>query len=138
MRRPTFVLALAAAAAVLMAAPAVSAQSGQPLSVELDHTARLQLRAAAGSVIVGNPAVADVTVVDDRTLFVSGRGYGVTEIVVLDGLGRTLYQNNVVVTQPQSGQVRVWRGAAVTDMACAASCAPSARSPAGAPPANTP
>lgn len=136
MRRPTF--ALAAAAAVLLAAPAASAQAGQPLSVELDHTARLQLRGAAGSVIVGNPAVADVTVVDDRTLFVSGRGYGVTEIVVLDGLGRTLYQNNVVVTQPQSGQVRVWRGSAVTDMACAASCAPSERSAAGAPPANAP
>lgn len=136
MRRTTPVLALAAAAVLLSAAP-VAAQSAQPLSVELDHTARLQLRGAAGSVIVGNPDVADVTVVDDRTLFVSGRGYGVTEIVVLDALGRTLYQNNVVVTRPQTGQVRVWRGSAVTDMACAASCAPSARS-AGAGPSSAP
>ena len=134
MRRPITALA-AAVAATLLASGAV-AQSA-PLSVELDHTARLQLRAAAGSVIVGNPAVADVTVVDERTLYVSGRGYGVTEVVVLDGLGRTLYQNNVVVTRPQSGGVRVWRGAQPTDMACAASCAPSARNAPAAPAAPT-
>lgn len=119
------ILASLSLAAVAVAGPAL-AQSA-PLSVEIDHTARLNLRGSAASVVVGNPQIADVTVVDDRTLFVSGRGFGVTEIVVLDAVGRTLYQNTVVVAAPSSGQVRVWRGSAPTDMACSATCAPSVR-----------
>ena len=42
--------------------------------------------------------------------------------------GRVLFQSPVVVSAPQSGQVRVWRGARVTEMACGASCSPSIRS----------
>jgi len=119
---------------VIGAAPAALAQSRQ-LSVEVDHITRLNLSGSAASVIVGNPGIADVTVVDANTLYVSGRAYGVTEIAVLDGLGRTIYQGEVVVSAPSSGQVRVWRGAAVTHMACATTCSPSTRgegSPAGA------
>lgn len=119
---------------VIGIAPAALAQSRQ-LSVEVDHITRLNLNGSASSVIVGNPQIADVTVVDSNTLYVSGRGYGVTEIAVLDALGRTIYQGEVVVSAPSSGQVRVWRGAAVTNMACAQTCSQSSRdggSPAGA------
>ncbi len=137
MRRIIACLSLLALGA---AAPAL-AQS-RPLSVEIDHTARLNLRGAASSVVVGNPQIADVTVVDEHTLFISGRGFGVTEIVVLDGMGRTIYQSEVVVSSPSSGQVRVWRGSAVTDMACSTTCAPTSRGAAGAaatpPPPTTP
>lgn len=114
------------ALAVLAPAPAALAQS-RPLSVEVDHVTRLNLNGSAASVIVGNPQIADVTVVDAHTLFVSGRAYGVTEIVVLDGAGRSLYQGEVVVSAPSAGQVRVWRGASVTNMACSATCSVSAR-----------
>lgn len=114
------------ALAVLAPAPAALAQS-RPLSVEVDHVARLNLNGSAASVIVGNPQIADVTVVDAHTLFVSGRAYGVTEIVVLDAAGRSIYQGEVVVSSPSSGQVRVWRGASLTNMACSATCSVSVR-----------
>ena len=118
------------ALAVLAPAQAALAQS-RPLSVEVDHVARLNLNGSAASVIIGNPQIADVTVVDAHTLFVSGRAYGVTEIVVLDAAGRSIYQGEVVVSSPSSGQVRVWRGASVTNMACSATCSPSVRGETG-------
>jgi Flp pilus assembly secretin CpaC len=121
---------IAAALAGAAALPGVASAQSQPLSVEIDQSARIQLRGQAGSVIVGNPAIADVTVVDANTLFVTGKGYGVTEVVVVDGVGRTLFQSQVVVAGGDAGRVRVWRGAQVTEMACAASCAPTLRSPA--------
>ncbi|HEV7229664.1 pilus assembly protein N-terminal domain-containing protein [Brevundimonas sp.] len=119
---------IAAALMCAVAVPGVAAAQSQPLSVEIDQSARIQLRGQAGSVIVGNPAIADVTVVDADTLFVTGKGYGVTEVVVVDGLGRTLFQSQVVVAGGDTGRVRVWRGAQVTEMACASSCAPTLRS----------
>lgn len=114
-------------AAALLAAPlAAQAQDGA-LNVEIDRSARVQLRGAAASVIVGNPQIADVSMVDANTLFIVGKGYGVTEVVAVDGAGRTLFQREIVVSGGSTGSVRVWRGAQATEMTCGASCAPSIR-----------
>lgn len=117
--------------AVLTAAllPAVAMAQSNRLSVQIDHSERVQLRGSAGSVIVGNPAIADVTVVDANTLFITGKGYGVTEVIAVDPIGRTVYQSQVVVTGGTTGSVRVWRGGQATEMACATSCSLSVRSP---------
>lgn len=122
--RRTLISLFACLAAVAAAGTAFAAGR---LEVAIDHSERLQVRGAAGSVIVGNPEVADVTVVDAHTLFVSGRGFGVTQIVVVDPLGRTLWQGDVVVTSPETNAVSVWRGAAQTEMACASTCQPLSR-----------
>jgi Flp pilus assembly secretin CpaC len=119
---------LIAAAAVLSSAFAGPVLAQDPLRVDIDQTARIQLRAPAGSVIVGNPEIADITVVDANTLFVTGKGYGVTEIVAVDSHGRTVFQSQIVVSAGDSGQVRVWRGSQVTEMACGTTCSPTARS----------
>jgi Flp pilus assembly secretin CpaC len=129
---PMFRLGAALAAVVLVAAPTVGAAQSARMSVEIDQAARVQLRGAAGSVIVGNPAIADVTVVDSNTLYITGKGYGVTEIVAVDSIGRTVFQSEVVVTAGSgAGRVRVWRGGQATEMACAASCSPSVRGTSG-------
>lgn len=122
----------------LLAVPAAVAAQSARLSVEIDQAARVQLRGPAGSVIVGNPLIADVTVVDSNTLYITGKGYGVTEIVAVDSIGRTVFQSEVVVTAGSgAGQVRVWRGGQATEMACASSCSPSLRGTTG-PTAPTP
>jgi len=121
-------LSAAVMAAVLFATPLVAHAQNGALNVEIDRSARVQLRGTASSVIVGNPAIADVTVVDANTLFVVGKGYGVTEVVAVDALGRTLFQREIVVTGGSTGSVRVWRGGQATEMACSTSCAPSIRS----------
>jgi Flp pilus assembly secretin CpaC len=128
MRRLAAPLVLTAFALGL-AAPAVAAPG---LTVALDHSQRIRVSRPAGSVIVGNPNVADVTVVDPHTVFVSGRGYGVSEVVVLDPVGRTIWQGDVVVTAPAYGEVTVYRGAQATEMACAQVCSTSVRSGKGA------
>ncbi|MBA4808452.1 pilus assembly protein N-terminal domain-containing protein [Brevundimonas sp.] len=136
MLRPSMILmtaALVAASALApLAASAQTASQAGALNVEIDRSARVQLSGSASSVIVGNPAIADVTVVDAYTLFIVGRGYGVTEVVAVDGVGRTLFQREIVVTGGSTGTVRVWRGAQATEMACGASCAPSLRKAEGA------
>jgi hypothetical protein len=108
-----------------IAAPAFA----QSLVVPIDHSMRLGVSGQAASVVVGNPSVADVTVVDTHTLFVSGRGYGETDVVVLDRAGRTLYSGDVIVAAAGGGRASVYRGADRTDMACAPACSVSTRSP---------
>ncbi|SJM62369.1 Similar to secretin RcpA/CpaC, associated with Flp pilus assembly [Brevundimonas diminuta 3F5N] len=113
------------AATLALAAPAVAQE--RPLDVQIDQATRVQLRAPAGSVIVANPRIADVTVTDARTLFITGKSYGLTEIIAVDALGRPLFQRQVAVSPGETGSVRVWRGGEVVEVACGARCAPAAR-----------
>ncbi|MBN9481262.1 MAG: pilus assembly protein N-terminal domain-containing protein [Bordetella sp.] len=131
--RPASLLAgLTASLAGTLALAAPAAAQDRPLDVKLDQAARVQLRAPAGSVIVANPRIADVTVTDARTLFITGKSYGLTEIIAVDALGRPLFQRQVSVSPGETGSVRVWRGGEAVEVACGARCAPSAR-PATAP-----
>ena len=114
--------------ALLASAAMAGAAAAQTLVVPIDHSTRLNVSGSASSVVVGNPQVADVTVVDSHTVFVSGRGFGETDVVVLDAAGRTLYAGEIVVGSPNVGRVSVYRGQARTDMACAPGCEVSFRS----------
>ncbi|MGC1302414.1 MAG: pilus assembly protein N-terminal domain-containing protein [Caulobacteraceae bacterium] len=100
--------------------------SATNLNVTLDHSMRLPVRGAS-SVVIGNPAVADVTVVDTNTVYVLGRDYGSTDIVVLDRAGHTVFSGDVTVTRPGSS-VALYRGVDRTDYTCAEGCAKSGRS----------
>ena len=118
----------------VVAMPLTASAQSAPLNVEIDQAMRIPLRAAAGSVIVGNPLIADVTVVDSNTLYITGKGYGITEIVAVDAIGRTVFQRQVVVSDGAgSGRVRVWRGGQPTEMACGTSCSPTLRGPGAGP-----
>lgn len=133
---PARLVAVIAGAAVLTFPTAGMSQSAR-LNVEIDQAARVQLRGPAGSVIVGNPLIADVTVVDSNTLYITGKGYGVTEIVAVDTIGRTVFQSEIVVSEGSgTGRVRIWRGGQATEMACGSSCSPSLRGTNGPAPAS--
>lgn len=96
------------------------AARAETLSVALDHSARLRVNNAS-SVVVGDATVADVTVVDGHTVFVEGRNYGSTAIVVNDRDGRTVFSGDVTVVRPDGG-VSVYRGLVRSDFACAPAC----------------
>jgi Flp pilus assembly secretin CpaC len=121
-RRPILVAAFGIAAL----AGSAMAQSAS-MNIGIDRSQRVSLRGAVASVIVNNPQIADVTVVDANTLVIQGKGYGQTEILAVDAIGRPLFQNQIIVSGGQAGSMRVWRGGQATEMACAATCSPSLR-----------
>ena len=100
--------------------------AAQGVSLPIDHSMRVNMPGSAASIVVGNPNVADVTVIDSRTLFITGRGYGATNVIALDRSGQTLFAGDVVVTAHAS-DVSVYRGAGRQDYACAPSCNAYAR-----------
>ncbi|UDF03754.1 pilus assembly protein N-terminal domain-containing protein [Asticcacaulis sp. AND118] len=108
--------------ALLGLAAAQGAAAAQKIVVEKNHSARVSLVSAAGSVIVGNPAIADVTVVDSRTLYIIGRGFGRSSVTVTDGYGRTIFDGDVVVGTPVEGGVTVFKGLKATTLICSRTC----------------
>ena len=129
MRRPI----RSALAAALFAAAVAGPASAGVLTVAVDHNVRLPLSGPAGSVVVGNPGVADVTVVDSRTVFVSGRGPGSTDVTVIDPLGRMVFAGDIRVVNEPGAHVVVHRGAQQrADLSCDPTCIPSSATRASA------
>lgn len=113
---------LVSTALVLMAVAAGAAQAGERIVLEKNHTKRVNLKAPAGSVIVGNPAVADVSVVDSRTLYIVGKGFGRGAVSVTDRAGRTLWDGDISVGTPTEGGVTVYKGVKASTVICANIC----------------
>ncbi|KQT44506.1 hypothetical protein ASG43_14330 [Aureimonas sp. Leaf454] len=95
------------------------------LKVATDQARVVKIDRAAETVIIGNPAIVDVTVHDAETLVLTGRSYGVTNLVVLDGDGKPIIDEQVIVTSNEAGTVRVFRQAQRVTYACSPECEPT-------------
>lgn len=95
-------------------------------SVELNKTKIVRLPQAASSVLIGNPDIADVSVHSLDTLFVVGRGYGETNLIVLDRNGQEILDVDVTVVDnlPQHG-VRLYNAKSRETYSCLPYCQPS-------------
>ncbi len=105
------------ALAVSAAAPAAA-----QYSVPMDQTGLLRLPEDASAIVVGNPAIADATMFDARTVFVSGRALGQTNIIALNAEGRVIYANDISVTQSMRQHVQVFNNTAQSSFICNPIC----------------
>lgn len=113
-------LVAAAAALFMFAAPA----SARDVRVALDQAFPIRLSEPAEGVAIGNPSIAGVTVQNDMFLFVTGRSYGSTNLVVVGQNGRVLYSGRVVVTPDETDVVMVTRGVDTARLECTPLCRP--------------
>jgi hypothetical protein len=129
MRKFVLSLALALAPAAALAAT---------LGVPLDQSAFVTLPAPAHNVIIGNPAIADVSVADQRHLIITGKGAGVTNLVVTDAAGRAIFDKQIVVGAEPGDRVALINGGQVMSYACAPNCQQVGGATGAAAPAPTP
>ncbi|WP_279481031.1 pilus assembly protein N-terminal domain-containing protein [Aureimonas sp. SK2] len=113
-----------AAVLVLSGASFAQAEGGRGLTVAVDHARILRIPREAGSVIIGNPSIADITVHDARTLVLTGRSYGNTNLVVLDASGEVVLDDTVVVSGNEDNSLRVYRQASRSTYSCSPNCEP--------------
>src|SRR5688572_10846477 len=105
----------------LASAPAIAVE-GAPINVNVNMARILRINAAAATVIVGNPGIADVTIQDPQTLVLTGKSFGQTNLIVLDSAGNPIADTMIEVVQMQAGVVTVYQGQARTSLACAPVC----------------
>lgn len=126
--RYTRAAALTATALITTTALAIPAAAADGLySVQINKTEILRLPAAASAVIVGNPEIADVSIHSADTIFIVGKGYGETNLLILDKNGNTMMNSDVQVITPQSrNQVRIFNASnGRQTYNCGPSCNPS-------------
>lgn len=102
----------------------VSPASARDIRVALDQAFPIRLAEPAEGVAIGNPAIAGVSVQNDRFLFVTGRSYGSTNLVVVGPNGRLLYSGRIVVTPDETDVVMITRGVETARLECTPLCRP--------------
>lgn len=113
------ILALAAA----LAFEASKAQAGD-LIVRYDQSQLLRLPRPVAEIIVGNPSIADVTVQGGNLLVVTGKTFGVTNIIALDAERNIIQDQRVMVERDEHSVVNLHRGTLRQTYACTPNCQP--------------
>ena len=106
--------ALAFAPAVLFAA--------EPVTVVLDQAKVLHLPDRTTTVVVGNPLIADISVQSGGLIVITGKGYGMTNLIALDTRGSLLMEQMVEVRAPAEHVVTLYRGIERETYSCTPNC----------------
>lgn len=117
------ILAGVMAFSALVAASSVPAQDTEDyLKLSLDHARVLKLDRPVSKVIIGNDQIADATVADARTIVLTGRNFGTTNLVLLDSDGNAIVDERLLVALDEAKTVRVYRQTDRAVMSCAPNC----------------
>lgn len=102
--------------------PAEVSTPVQEVDVALDLAQVVRVPVETQMLVIGNPAVADASVQANGVLIITGKSYGRTNVLVLDGEGETVREMMVNVGGRRNGTVTVHRGVQRETYSCTPNC----------------
>ena len=121
MRQLHALACIASVAFAVLSAPATAAPA-ESLTVVFDQARVVTIPQSVATVVIGNPAIADATIQNNKLLVVTGKGFGATNIMLLDPGGQMLAEYVVRVIGQRDDTVTVFRGADRMTYACSPRC----------------
>jgi hypothetical protein len=102
---------------------AAGASHAGEIRVNADQTTAVKLSQSAKTVLIGNPLIAEVTMLDDKTVYILGRLSGQTNLVAVDDKGNEIFNEKVSVRMSDYQMVTLHKGAAgPRTYSCAPKC----------------
>lgn len=106
----------------LVVMPATTLADSSSIEVVMNQAKIVKLARPADTIVIGNPEIADAAVQDATTIVLTGKGFGVTNLVVLDIDGQPVVDEQVVVSRQTVDSVRIYRRANVQTLSCTPYC----------------
>ena len=119
---------LGACTALASLAIAAPSYAGAGIEVTMNQAKIVRLTRPADTIVVGNSAIADASVQDASTIVLTGKGFGVTNLVVLDAQGSPIVDEQVTVIRHDASSVRIYRRSEVQTLSCTPYCESSYKS----------
>lgn len=101
---------------------ATSAGLAAGIEVVMNQAKIVKLARPADTIVVGNPAIADASVQDATTVVLTGKGFGVTNLVIMDAQGAPIVDEQIFVTRQDDRSVRIYRRSEVQTLSCTPLC----------------
>ena len=114
------------AAAFVLASGATPARAQTSMiAVILDQAKIARLPEATATLIVGNPMIADVTMLKNNdTMIITGKGFGQTNLIAIDGAGSLIEEEQIQVL-PAKTVLVLQSGSSRISYACNPACMPT-------------
>jgi Flp pilus assembly secretin CpaC len=120
--RGAFALALLLTGVAI--APAGS-DAKEPIAIVIDRAKVMHISRPADTIIIGNPAIADVSVQAGNLLVVTGKTFGITNIIALDAERNVIQDQRILVRRDELKVVNLQRGTERQSYNCTPQCNPS-------------
>jgi hypothetical protein len=117
--------AIACGFAVSLGAAPCSAQSNESIALMLDRATIIRAPAKTSMVVIGNPAIADVSVQKNGVMVLTGKSYGETNMIALDDQGQLISESWIKVGAPGRSNMVVVRGVDTETYSCTPNCQPT-------------
>lgn len=118
-------LLLAFALLSIMGARTDASANERTIRVDLDYARIVKIPQGAQTLVIGNPIIADVTMLRNSQLMViTGKSFGTTNLIVLDRTGAQVGES-VITVVPAEDKLVVQRGPHRESYACNPTCAPA-------------
>jgi Pilus formation protein N terminal region len=117
-----FLTATAAFGALLLDVPQARAND---LIVRYDQSQLLRLPRPAAEIIIGNPTIADVAVQGGSLLVITGKSFGITNIIALDSERNVIQDQRIMVQRDEGRGINLHKGAKRESYNCSPQCNPS-------------
>jgi Flp pilus assembly secretin CpaC len=114
-----------ATGAAMIGMAAMPAGAAEDLIVKYDQSQLLRLPRPASEIIIGNPAIADISIQAGNLLVVTGKTFGITNIIVLDAERNVMQEQRVLVRRDEAKVVNLQRGTHRQSYNCTPQCNPS-------------
>jgi Flp pilus assembly secretin CpaC len=95
------------------------------LIVRYDQSSLLRLPRPASEIIVGNPSIADVVLQDGNLIVVTGKTFGITNVIALDASHNVIQDQRIMVERDDSRIVNLMKGSARFTYSCTPNCEPT-------------
>ena len=114
-----------AVAFVLAAGPSPARAETSTIAVTLDQAKIGRLPQGTATLIVGNPMIADVTMLkNNKTMIITGKGFGQTNLMAIDGEGSLIEEQQIQVV-PAKTVLVLQSGSSRISYACNPACMPT-------------
>jgi hypothetical protein len=110
------------AAGLFFATAVAPALAAEPITVQLDRARLIELPQRAATVVIGDPLIADLSIQPNGLAVITGKGYGATNVIVLDKQGAVLNEQTIEVKGPTDPTVVVYRGVERQTYSCTPEC----------------
>lgn len=95
------------------------------LVVRYDQSQLLRLPRPASEIIIGNPSIADVAMQGGNLLVVTGKTFGITNIIALDADRNVIQDQRVMVERDDASVVNLHKGSTRFTYSCTPNCEPN-------------
>ncbi len=102
-----------------------SENSDSIIKVTLNQATLIRLEDRISDAIVGNPAIADITMQNGKSFVLTGKSYGRTNLMLMNKSGELIFNRSIHVDDDLKNIVRIQRGNLRVSYTCTPQCQPT-------------